>query len=118
MAHQLANLLPPPHHVAVALHELLDDPMWERRTERRLPYFGPAALWVPPAVDIRQPVFVRDISIGGIGLVHLMPIKRGDVVLTLHVPSGRELSLWTEMLWCRDYGDGWYASGGHFVDLF
>jgi hypothetical protein len=69
-----------------------------------------------PDVDyVSFSAFARDISPGGVGLVHLMPLDKGEVVIGLTLPSGKHLSLRTEICWCRDYGNGWYASGGRFL---
>jgi hypothetical protein len=46
-----------------------------------------------------------------------MPIREGEVVISLELPSGSSITLRTEIVWCKNFGDGWYASGGRFIDL-
>jgi|EndMetStandDraft_5_1072996.scaffolds.fasta_scaffold335801_2 hypothetical protein len=99
-----------------AIQDILDASEQGRRTEQRIPYFGPVSVALPDANYIQLSAFARDIAVGGIGLVHLMPLDRGEVVITLPLPNGQTVSLLTEIRWCRDYGNGWYSSGGHFID--
>ena len=103
--------------VMAALASVLNDPQWVRRTERRLPYFGPVSVGLPDAPSVGHSAFARDLSPGGMGLVHLMPIAPGEVTITLALDNGRTLTLLAEILWCRDYDDGWYASGGRLIDV-
>jgi hypothetical protein len=102
--------------VLAALDEILDD-LCERRTEERIAYFAPVTVGLLESPQVGMPAFVRDLSLSGIGLVHLMPLKRGEVVVDLPLPRGSSVKLRTEILWCRDYEDGWYASGGRFLDV-
>ena len=106
-----------PRRVMAALGNVFDDPDWIRRTEPRLPYFGPVTVGLPHEDSVSLPAFARDLSPGGIGLVHLMPIAPGQVTVALPLPSGRDVALVTQILWCRDFGDGWYTSGGRFLDV-
>jgi hypothetical protein len=101
--------------VRMALQELLGDQR-EARRERRLPYFGAAT--VTPAISptVNLSAFVRDLSSGGIGLVHFMPLNVGEVVVTMQLSRGRSVQMVTEIVWCRDFADGWFASGGKFLD--
>jgi hypothetical protein len=104
------------HRILATLGELLDD-RWERRGEQRLPYFGPVSVGLPAAPEVNFSAFARDLSLVGIGLIHLMPLDPGEVLVSLPLPSGRLVHLRTEILWCRDYNDGWFASGGQFQDV-
>lgn len=99
-----------------ALRELLHDPLWDRRGERRLPYFGPVTLTFPLDPQAPRSAFVRDLSPVGIGLVHLMPLEPGRMTVALPLPAGQDLILLAELSWCRDYGNGWYSSGGRLLD--
>lgn len=119
MALQLDALPPVAHErVLTAIQEILEAPQWDRRATRRLPYFGPVVVALPDSPSVNLSAFARDISEGGVGLVHLMPLKEGEVILTLPLPSGQNVVLRTEIVWCRDFGDGWYASGARFLDVF
>jgi hypothetical protein len=90
---------------------------FESRKAPRICFFGPATISLPDSNSQLLSAFARDVSATGIGLVHLMPIDRGDVIVTLSLPSGRLVSLRTEILWCRNYDNGWYSSGGRFVHV-
>ena len=103
--------------VRMALREIVVDRERERRAERRLPCFGPVTVSLPSDPEVALSAFARDVSPSGIGLVHLMPLDRGEVVVNFPLPSGKLVALQTELLWCRDYGNGWYASGGRFLDV-
>jgi hypothetical protein len=85
----------------------------ERRSAERTPFFGRAKI----ELDNRQyhPAFTRDISAPGIGLLHRVPIDPGEITVHIPFPSGT-LAQRTLIVWCRDVGDGWYASGGRFLD--
>ena len=50
-------------------------------------------------------------------MVHIMPVEKGEVIVSLLLPSGATVKLLTEIVWCKDFGDGWYASGGRFLDV-
>ena len=103
--------------VLCALQELLESSEWDRRTTRRISYFGPVAVSLPDVDYVTLSAFARDVSASGLGMVHLMPIDKGEVVVSLTLPSGNRVSLLTEICWCRDYGNGWYASGGRFISV-
>ena len=103
--------------IAGALLGIIESPEWDRRSLRRIPYFGPVSLRLEGADSARLSAFARDLSTGGIGLVHLMPLENTEVVITLKLPSGQPIELLTQIRWCRSFGDGWYASGGEFLDV-
>jgi hypothetical protein len=102
--------------IIAALGGILEDSC-ERRTEPRTPYFGPVTVGHAQSPQISLSAFVRDVSASGIGLVHLMPLKRGEVLIDLPLLFGTSVRLRTEIVWCRDYENGWYASGGRFMDV-
>ena len=103
--------------VAGALLEIIESPEWDRRCVRRIPYFGPVSIRQEGTNSARLSAFARDISTGGIGLVHLMPLENCEVVITMKLPSGKPIELLTQIRWCRNFGDGWFASGGEFLDV-
>jgi hypothetical protein len=102
--------------VRMALQELVADQR-ETRRERRLPYFGAATVCPMASPTVKLSAFVRDLSPSGIGLVHFMPLNVGEVVVTLEISRGRSVAMLTEIVWCRDFNEGWFASGGKFVDV-
>jgi hypothetical protein len=87
----------------------------ERRSAERTPFFGPAQIELDNG-DVHSG-FTRDLSTPGIGLLHPMAIEPGEITVHIPLQSGT-LSQRTLILWCQDVGDGWYASGGRFVDAF
>ncbi len=47
-----------------------------------------------------------------------MPLERGEVVVTIRGEEGQEpVALRTQIMWCKDCGEGWYISGGRFIDV-
>jgi hypothetical protein len=101
--------------IETALQEILESDVLERRADPRLPYFGPVMIAVSGGTRAVS-AFCRDLSAGGIGLVHLQPLERGPVTIDLPLPSGQIATLKGEILWCRDFGNGWYSSGGRILD--
>lgn len=87
----------------------------ERRSTPRHPCFAPVGL--TPCGNARQRLsaFSRDVSRDGVGLLHVMPIERGEIyALVLQHPAG-ELRQQAQVMWCRPAGEGWYVSGLRFV---
>ena len=104
-----------------AINRILDTP-WpkggaERRAATRSPFFGPVDIGFDGAEFPRFSAFARDISPLGVGLLHLMPLECGEVVVTLRREGQAPLALRTQIIWCEDCGEGWYASGGRFLDV-
>ena len=117
MTEQLAPVLSRfPAEIAEMIQEILAIPPADRRTEQRVPYFAPVAIHLADAPGVSLSAFSKDISLSGIGLVHVMPVKAGRVQIALTLPSGRTVKLPTEIMWCRHHGNGWYTSGGRFVE--
>jgi hypothetical protein len=102
--------------VRMALRDLLIDKR-EQRRERRIPYLASLTIWPTGERGGSFSAFVRDLSPSGIGLCHLVPMPTDHVVLTLQLPRERTVALKTQIVWCREFADGWFASGGRFVDV-
>lgn len=105
-----------------AVNRVLDKP-WpggsgERRAASRSPFFGPVTIGLHGAEYPKFSAFARDLSPLGIGLLHIMPLERGEVIVTLRREGEPPLALRTQIMWCEDCGDGWYVSGGRFLDVF
>ena len=92
----------------------LDERPDRRQTSRR-PFSRPVQI-VLNGSDSVFPGFTRDISPVGIGLLHDFPIDSGQVIVTIENPSGL-VSIRTEILWCLPAREGWYQSGGRFIDV-
>ena len=53
----------------------------------------------------------------GIGLLHSVPLPPETVTIRLRGPGGTAMAVQTQILWCKPCGEGWYLSGGQFVQL-
>ena len=85
---------------------------FERRAEPRIPMFREVKLSTTGGTE--QMCFVRDISIGGIGLLHRGQIEQQDVVVRIPL-SDREVALRVYVSWSRECGQGWSLSGGRLI---
>jgi hypothetical protein len=88
-----------------------------RRRHRRHPFFRPITVTLGPAPGTKFTAFSRDISAGGIGLLHDMPLDTHQATVTLPTIAGDRVDLDTEIVWCEPCGEGWYLSGGRFTSL-
>jgi hypothetical protein len=102
----------------MAIHELVveahDDGTRDRRGEVRYPFFRPVTLSVDGR---RHAAFSREISAIGVGLLHNLELPPGEVEVSLPSKRGHTVRMRTRILWCRSCGEGWYISGGRFVDV-
>ncbi|MDX1948389.1 MAG: PilZ domain-containing protein [Pirellulaceae bacterium] len=102
--------------IAAIMRAILAAPLSDRRSTQRVPFFAPVASAPADSPGVSLFTFSEDLSLSGIGLVHEMPLAAGIAEISLAFPSGRVVDLRTEIKWCRHHGDGWYTSGGRFVD--
>jgi hypothetical protein len=89
----------------------------DRRLEGRRSFCGQVTILYDCAPHIQLSAFVRDVSSLGIGLTHDMPLERGEAIVKVPLESGGFISFRTQILWCKDVGDGRYASGGRLLDV-
>jgi hypothetical protein len=87
----------------------------DRRAHQRYPFFRRVTLNRDGVDDCRMTVFCRDVSPGGVGLLHNMPLNTGPVMLHVPLDSGRVLDVHVDIKWCGPGGDTWYLSGGEFL---
>jgi hypothetical protein len=87
----------------------------ERRSEQRFPFFHLATLTYRYRPEQPISVFTRELSNSGIGLLHDVPLERGEVAVTVTC-RGRPIVFRTYILWCKPCGD-WYLSGGQFLGM-
>lgn len=102
-----------------ALGSLLDDADLieaDRRVHGRVPFYQPARLELADASNSSHPVFTRDVSRDGIGLLHNEPIEPQIVTLSVTCSTGDVASFKLHLDWCLSCGEGWYISGGGFAD--
>ncbi len=94
----------------------------ERRGERRYPYQQPIHL-TPVGADGRTPagesivVTGKHLAEHGVGFFHQAPIPHRRMIASLRLPDGRWLGVLLELAWCRFTGEGWYESGGRFLNI-
>jgi len=87
----------------------------ERRAELRHPFFRPVQVIVEEGGGQRNySCFSRDISFSGIGLLHNMPVRCGEAILTFPREAGGQFRVQATIRWCRPCGEGWYLSGAQF----
>jgi hypothetical protein len=101
----------------MTIHELITEAVdvnkRERGSEERHPFFRP--LWLN--MHGRQyPAFSREISEIGIGLLHDFELMAQEVQISIRCKGNRVFQARTRITWCRSLGQGWYVSGGRFVD--
>jgi len=89
--------------------------MQERRVDPRFAFFAPVNLRSPQAPRAIMSAFSREISCGGIGLLHSMPLVAGTCYTIDCTRGDVELRHLAEVVWCRPAGDGWFMSGCRFV---
>ena len=87
----------------------------ERRSEPRHPFFRPATLVYRYRPEQPIAVFTREISTAGLGLLHNVPLERGETAVTLSCRGG-SITFRTYILWCKPCGQ-WYLSGGQFLGV-
>jgi hypothetical protein len=94
----------------------------ERRHHARLPF--PMLVRLTP-VDprtmqpIAEPITVvgKNLSEEGLGFYHQEPLPYRRAVITLEDNAGRSVSLLIDLSWCRFTRQGWYDSGGRFLEI-
>ncbi|HEV3006864.1 MAG TPA: PilZ domain-containing protein [Pirellulales bacterium] len=99
------------------LSTYLPPPDAELRKADRWPFFAPVSLSFEGDAFPRYSAFAHDISFQGIGLLHVMPLEPCEVIVTIGRATGGALSIRTQMIWCKSYGEVWYKSGGRFLEV-
>src|SRR5688500_15709871 len=108
----MSTSLEPSTHEQVAeavsrlLNEAKEQELVERRSAPRFPFFQPATLAYRYRTEEPVSVFTREISSIGIGLLHSVPLERGEVALTINGRGGT-VTFRTYLLWCKPSGQ-WY----------
>ncbi len=93
----------------------------ERRREVRYPF--PCLIHLTPVgLDGHSPcgdtivVVGRDISEHGLGFYHQMPLPYRRMIASFEVGRDRWFGFLIDLSWCRFTKDGWYESGGRFLE--
>jgi len=92
----------------------------ERRTEQRLPF--PYLVHLTPVGEddlepIGETVVVvgRHLSERGLGFYHPKPLPYRRMIVSIETGNGGWISLLIDLTWCRFTRQGWYESGGRFL---
>ncbi len=94
----------------------------DRREERRYPYPYLVRL-IPVARDgtvLHDEAVVavgKHLSDRGIGFYHPKPIPHRQMVVSLEASDGIDSAFVVDLGWCRFTRQGWYESGGKFLDV-
>jgi hypothetical protein len=59
----------------------------------------------------------KNLSEEGLGFYHQQPLPYRRAIITLEDNSGRSVSLLIDLSWCRFTRQGWYDSGGRFLEI-
>lgn len=88
----------------------------ERRATNRTTFTRPVVLTTGRGQ--RYDGFSRDISNQGIGIIDQEKWPAGTIVeIEIHSLFGRNMKARAEARWSDAYGDGWYVTGWHFLDV-
>lgn len=94
----------------------------DRRGERRYPY--PYLVRLLPldedgAVLHHEAIVAvgKHLSDRGIGFYHPKPIPHRQMVVSLEASDGTASAFLVDLGWCRFTSQGWYESGGKFIDV-
>lgn len=85
----------------------------DRRREVRFPLFRPVTIRFEDGQNFTA--FTREISAGGIGLIHNFTLPPADAEISIPSEQGYSVKVQTRIVWCRACGEGWYVSGGQFI---
>ncbi|MCC7084172.1 MAG: hypothetical protein IT427_04085 [Pirellulales bacterium] len=95
-------------------------PTIERRHDRRYPF--PRLISLTPVADdgrtpLDKPMVVVGTSLSerGIGFFHTGPLMHRRMIAAFAGTDGGAIELLVVVGWCRFIGQGWYESGGRFV---
>ena len=92
----------------------------ERRSERRFPF--PYLIHLTPvetegneAEGEAVVVVGKHLSTKGVGFFHPKPLPYRRMIASFETGNGAWLSFLIDLTWCRFTRQGWYESGGRFV---
>ena len=88
----------------------------ERRNNGRYPYFQPVMIQLKDSPELYS-AFTRDVSLTGIGLLHWMPIQPQTITVMGKLTDGMDVRIGVRVVWCVPCGEGWYISGGRFLEV-
>jgi hypothetical protein len=90
-----------------------EDYLEDQLERRRMPFIRGAVIEEGPTN--RHSGFIRDISGGGVGLIHAVELPVGRrITIRTNLRNDVEVKVNAEVAWCKSYGAGWYLSGAIF----
>ena len=117
---------PSKREVRVLIEHLFPQPsVDERRAEFRYPYSFLVALTPVDGeggkdITLSEGSVVvvgKDLSERGFGFFHEHPLPYRRAIVTLSDNSGYSVRLLIDLAWCRFTTQGWYESGGRFLEV-
>ncbi|HBO45574.1 MAG TPA: hypothetical protein DD670_16920 [Planctomycetaceae bacterium] len=92
----------------------------ERRSDQRYPF--PHLVHLTPVGEDNTPiegemivVVGRHISERGLGFYHTKPLPYRRMIVAFETSGGNWVRFLIDLTWCRFTRDGWYESGGRFL---
>ena len=92
----------------------------ERRGDNRFPF--PYLIHLTPVADDgrtpegeTQVVVGKHLSARGLGFYHSQPLSYRRMIVSLEAGGGQWLAFLIDLSWCRFTQQGWYESGGRFL---
>ncbi len=92
----------------------------ERRKETRYPF--PSLIHLTPvgedgvtAEGDTIVVIGKHLSVRGLGFYHPMPLADRRMIVSLETEDGQWIGFLIDLSWCRFTEQGWYESGGRFL---
>lgn len=95
-------------------HDARDAFETETRLEMRYSFLRVVTLRVGDQV---HSAFSREISRTGIGLLHNCELPLNEVEVAIPTDRGADAHIHVQLHWQKPVGQGWYISGGEFVEI-
>ncbi len=94
----------------------------ERRRDTRYPY--PHLIYLTPVADDSLTVTDETVVVAGkhlaeqgLSFYHPEPLPHRRMIASLEAGNGRYLGVLIDLSWCRFTRQGWYESGGKFLQI-
>ena len=102
--------------VSQFLKELM--PQFDEGRKHRRVSFSRATTIYFDGEPVPVPAMIRDISLDGIGLLHVIPIDPGEVTLRILSECGKTICARVNIRRCCELIRHYYASGGEYIRVF
>ncbi len=90
----------------------------ERRTNARRSFVRPVNMVFGDNPSDALSGFTRDLSDGGVGLMHKFPVNRGDIAtITIGRTWDGPISMKCRVCWCVSGQSGWYQTGWKILSV-